>query len=199
VELGLDNEGCRYNECNLGDLITDAILWDTKDEGVQIAFYNGGGIRTGIPEGEISMEQILEVLPFFDTVATMELKGSDIREALEYSVSRAESTQNEGTGRFLQVSGLRFTWNPDLPVGGRITRVEVGNPDGAYTALDDNLTYKVAASDYLRNGGDGYAIFAERAINPYDFGRAVSDILVEYLETYSPVSPSLEGRISKAG
>jgi 5'-nucleotidase len=197
VDLGALNEGCRYAECNLGDLITDAMLWETKDQGMQIAFYNGGGIRTSLPEGEISMEQVLEVLPFFDTVATMGLKGADVREALEYSVSRAESTQNEGTGRFLQVSGLRFNWNPDAGVGSRVTRVEVRNPDGTYTALDDNMVYKVAVTDYLRGGGDGYTIFAERAIDPYDFGRAVSDILVEYLETNSPVSPGLEGRISK--
>jgi len=197
VDLTNPNELSRYEECALGDLITDAMLWETEGQGVQVALYNGGGLRTGIPKGPITMEEVLEVLPFFDTLATLGLKGSDLRQTLEYGVSRAESTQNEGTGRFLQVAGLSFTWDPNKPVGSRVTDVMVRNEEGAFVPLDDETVYKVAATDYLRSGGDGQVILAEKAIDPYDFGRAVSDILVDYLEKFSPVAPKVEGRIKK--
>lgn len=195
VDLVNIDEICRYEECNIGDLVTNAILWATREQNIQIAFYNGGGIRASIPKGKITLQQVLEVLPFFDTIATFQLKGQDIRTALEHSVSRAESPQNEGTGRFLQVAGLVFIWDPTKPVGSRVTDIWVKNPDGSKVALADNETYSVATSNYLRNGGDGFSVFAEKAYEAYDLGTPISDAVVDYLSEFSPVEILPEGRI----
>jgi 5'-nucleotidase/UDP-sugar diphosphatase len=156
---------------------------------------NGGGIRASIAAGDVSLGDVLEVLPFGNMIATFELKGADVWAALENGVSRAENPENEGTGRFPQVAGLRFTWNPDLPVGSRVASVEVKNPDGSYSPIDLNATYKLAANDFMRGGGDDYSVFAEKAINPYDFGPNLDEAVANYITAQSPVAPTVEGRI----
>jgi len=198
VDLDGTEEGCRHNESNLGDLIADALLWEAKPSGAQIAFYNGGGIRSGIQAGTITLAQIFEVLPFTDTMATLNMLGSDLKRLLEYSVSRAEDPRNEGTGRFLQFAGLKFVWDPEAEVGNRVVEINIQNDDGTYTAMDDYQVYKIATSGFLRGGGDGFTILQEDAIDPYDFGRVISDVVTEYISLNSPVSPRVEGRITRA-
>jgi 5'-nucleotidase len=195
VDLNGDRATCRFEECNMGNLITDAVLWKTAAEGTQIAFQNGGGIRASIPAGDVSLGDVLEVLPFGNTIATFELTGADVWAALENGVSRAENPENEGTGRFAQVSGVRYTWNPDLPAGSRVASVEVKNPDGTYSPIDPNAIYKAAANNFIRGGGDDYSVFADNAINPYDYGPTLADAVAEYVAASSPVAPEVEGRI----
>jgi 5'-nucleotidase/UDP-sugar diphosphatase len=198
VDLNGERASCRFEECSMGNLIADAILWKTAPEGTQIVFQNGGGIRASIGTGEVSLGDVLEVLPFGNMIATFELTGADVWAALENGVSRAENPENEGTGRFAQVAGLRYTWNPDLPAGSRVVSVEVQNPDGTYTPLDPNAVYKAAANDFMRGGGDDYSVFAENAINPYDYGPILADAVAEYISAQSPVATAVEGRISQS-
>jgi 5'-nucleotidase len=198
VDLDGDRATCRFEECTMGNLIADAILWKTAAEGTQIVFQNGGGIRASIPAGEVSLGDVLEVLPFGNTVATFKLSGADVWAALENGVSRAENPENEGTGRFAQVAGLRYSWNPDLPVGSRVVSVEVMNPDGTYSSIDPNAIYAVAANNFNRGGGDDYTVFAENAIDPYDYGPVLADAVAEYISAQSPVAPAAEGRISQS-
>jgi len=199
VELTGEEGVTRHNESDLGNLICDAMLWETRHSGIQITLFNGGGIRSGIGQGDISMAEVLEVLPFGDTLATLELRGIDLRDTLEFGVSRAEDPMNEGTGRFLQVAGLKYTWDPSQPVGSRIVEVLVQNEDGSYSPLEDDTLYKIATSDYLRHGHDGFDILLMKAVDPYDFGRVISDILIDYLGEYSPVTPRVDGRVSRVG
>ncbi|MEI6558408.1 MAG: bifunctional metallophosphatase/5'-nucleotidase [Rhodospirillaceae bacterium] len=197
VALVGERSACRFDECNLGNLIADAIVEQTKSQGTQIAIINGGGIRAGIPAGPVTIGQILEVLPFANTISTFDLGGADLRAALEYGVGRAEHPGNEGTGRFPQVSGLRYRWNAAAPVGQRIVAVEVRQPDGAFAPLDPTAIYHIATHDYLRTRGDGYSVFKEKAINAYDGGALVSEALATFIANHTPVAPALEGRISR--
>jgi 5'-nucleotidase/UDP-sugar diphosphatase len=198
VDLDGDRATCRFEECTMGNLIADAILWKTAAEGTQIVFQNGGGIRASIPAGEVSLGDVLEVLPFGNTVATFKLSGADVWSALENGVSRAENPENEGTGRFAQVAGLRYSWNPDLPVGSRVVSVEVMNPDGTYSPIDPSAIYALAANNFTRGGGDDYTMFAENAIDVYDYGPVLADAVAEYISAQSPVAPAVEGRISQS-
>ena len=192
VDLEGTRELVRSQETNLGNLICDAILWKTAAEGTQICFQNGGGIRASIPAGDVTMGQVLEVLPFGNLIATFGLKGSDVWAALENGVSGIE----EGEGRFAQVGGLRYAFDPEQPAGSRTVSVEVQNEDGSYTALDLNAVYQLASNDFMRNGGDDYTMFATNAIDPYDAGAVLADAVAEYIGANSPVSPSVEGRIT---
>ena len=196
VVLDGERETCRFAECNLGDLITDAMVAATQSEGTEIAILNGGGIRSSIAAGAVSWGSVLEVLPFGNTTATFQLSGADVRLALENGVSRAENTENEGTGRFAQVSGLKYTWNPALPAGSRVTSVEVRQADGSYAPIDPARIYHVASNDYMRGGGDGYTVFAEKAIDAYDFGPVLADAVAAYIGGHSPVAPAVEGRVT---
>ncbi len=198
VDLNGERESCRFEECNMGNLITDAILWKTAAEGTQIVLTNGGGIRASIQAGDVSLGDVLEVLPFGNSIATFELTGANVWAALENGVSRAENPENEGTGRFAQVAGLRYTWNPDQPAGARVVSVEVENPDGTYSPIDLAATYKLAANNFIRGGGDDYSMFAENAIDPYDYGPILADVVAEYITANSPVSPAVEGRITQS-
>lgn len=129
-----DRAVCRFAECNLGNLITDAMIAET---GAQIALQNGGGIRANIPDTDtpedialgapmpVTLGEVLTVLPFGNLVSTFELSGADVWAALEHGVSRAENPENEGTGRFPQVAGLRYSWDAAQEVGSRLVSVEV--------------------------------------------------------------------------
>jgi 5'-nucleotidase len=197
VDLEGREEYVRHGESNLGDLICDALMWEAGKNDVDFAIFNGGGIRSGIQQGEITMANVLEVLPFGDTLATFELTGADVLEMFEYGVSRAEDPHNEGTGRFLQVSHAKYTWDVSKPVGERIVELKIDDGTGNYEPVDPEGIYKIVTLLYIREGGDGYEILEERAINPYDFGRNIADILVEYIVMNEPIAPVVEGRITK--
>lgn len=188
---------CRMGECPIGNLVADAMLWAAADRDAQIAFTNGGGIRAGIPAGDISRGRIIEVLPFGNTLSYFEMRGADIKVALENSVSRADNPMGGGTGRFLHVSGLRYTWNPDLPTGARVVKVEARNQHGTFEPIKSDSHYKVVTNSFLRRGGDGYTVFVEKAINPQDDGPTLDEAVAGYIAAYSPVAPQVEGRITR--
>jgi len=196
VALDGDRASCRQRECNLGNLIADAMLWYTREAGSRIAIQNGGGIRTSIPQGMVTFGQILEVLPFSNSVSTMELTGAEVVQALENGVSQAESMENPGTGRFPQVAGIRFTWDAAKPAGERIVSVDVRNADGSFAPIDRAATYMVVTNNFMRNGGDGYAVFSEGR-NPYDSWANIEDALAEYMRHLGSANPQVEGRITR--
>lgn len=187
-----DRANCRAQECQMGNLVSEALLARVKDQGVSIAVYNGGGLRASIDGGEITMGEVLTVLPFQNVVSTFQLTGADIVAALESGVSQIE----EGKGRFPQVAGLRYALDPSVPANsGRVSDVEVRTGE-TWAPIDLAKRYGVVSNDFLRSGGDGYKIFEEKAENAYDFGPSVEDVVAEYLSENSPYSPVLDGRIT---
>lgn len=199
VFLTGDRAVCRVEECNLGNLIADAMRADT---GAQIAFMNGGGIRANIDEGEITLGEVLTVQPFQNLLSTFELSGADVIAALENGVSQlalneAGQVRRDGAaGRFLQVSGLRYTIDPTLEPGSRIVSVEVMNEAGEYEPIDPEAIYSVVSLNFVRTGGDGFSVLNDNAINPYDFGDLDFEVTLDYIEANSPVAPEVEGRIT---
>ncbi len=197
VALDGSSASCRFGECNFGNLITDAMLEATKSHQTTIAIQNGGGIRTSIAVGPITFGQVLEVLPFSNALATFQIAGAEIVAALESGVGRAENPQNDGTGRFPQVAGMRYSFDPSKPVGSRIVKVEVKLPDGAFAPIDPAATYNVVTNDFVRKGGDGYAMFKDKARNAYDAGPNLEDVVAEFIRSRGTVAPALEGRITR--
>ncbi|MFW5641251.1 MAG: bifunctional metallophosphatase/5'-nucleotidase [Roseicyclus sp.] len=188
-----DRSVCRAMECPMGNIVAEAMLDRVEDQGIQIAIANGGGIRASIDEGEITMGEVFTVLPFQNTLATFQLSGAGVMAALENGVSQVE----EGAGRFPQVAGLRFTWDPEAEPGSRIVSAEV-DMDGTWEPLDMEATYGVVSNNFMRNGGDGYAVFAEDAMNAYDFGPGLEEVVATWIGANSPITPATDGRISEA-
>lgn len=201
AQLDGRREVCRVEECVLGNLIADSMRFNS---GAQIALMNGGGIRANIEAGEITFGDVLTVQPFSNLLATFELSGANLIVALENGVSTITVTDGvisrQGlSGRFPQVSGIHYTYDPTQPVGSRIVSVEVEGTDGTFSQIDPDAIYTVAANGFMRTGGDGYIVFAEEAINPYDFGALDFEATVAYLASLGTVSPTLEGRITIVG
>ncbi len=185
-------EVCRAAECAMGNLVADAILDRTKSQGMTIAITNGGGLRASIDGGPVSMGEVLSVLPFQNTVATFQLKGSDLIAALENGLGQIE----EGAGRFPQVSGMKYSFDKSKPAGSRVVSVEVKEGD-AFVPLDPAKTYGIASNNYMRAGGDGYSVFATAGMNAYDFGPNLELVVADYLAAHRPYQPYTDGRITE--
>ena len=189
-----DRNVCRVSECEMGNLVADAQLDRVADQGVTISIANSGGLRASIDEGEITMGEVLTVLPFSNTLATFELSGANIVASLENGVSQIE----EIAGRFPQVAGMKYTFDTSKPVGERVSDVMVQNGD-EWVAIDPDATYGVVTNNYVRNGGDGYTLFATDAVNPYDFGPPLEQVLADYIaELGGTYTPYTDGRITDA-
>lgn len=188
-----DRAVCRVTECAMGNLVADAMLDRVRDQGIQIAIANGGGLRASIDAGEVTMGEVFTVLPFQNTLATFQLTGADVLAALENGVSEVA----EGAGRFPQVAGLRFVWNPAAEAGARIVSAEV-DMGGTWAPLDPVAIYGVVSNNFMRGGGDGYRVFANNALNAYDYGPGLEEVAATYLSQNSPYTPYTDGRIATA-
>jgi 2',3'-cyclic-nucleotide 2'-phosphodiesterase (5'-nucleotidase family) len=193
VNLDGDKKSVRSQESNLGNLITDAMLKKAGSAGADLAIINGGTIRSSIPTGDISLGQVLEVLPFGNYLMVIELSGKQIMAALENGVSQVEQT----AGRFPHVAGIRYTWAPGSPPGSRIALVEIKTPAG-YKPIDLSVIYTVATYDFLYMGGDGYTVFHE-AKRYKNLGFTDYEVLQEYVTDNSPLNIGIEGRIKHLG
>ncbi|MEM8646575.1 MAG: bifunctional UDP-sugar hydrolase/5'-nucleotidase [Pseudomonadota bacterium] len=183
---------CRRMECAMGNLVADAMLERVKGQGVTIALQNSGGLRASIDAGPITMGEVLTVLPFQNTLSTFQITGAQIRAALENGVSQVEGVK----GRFPQVAGLKFTWNSSVEPGqGRVKDVFVQEA-GAWVPLDEAKVYGVVTNNYVRNGGDGYKMFATDAANAYDYGPGIEEVVAEYLIKHGEYTPYVDGRIT---
>ena len=175
-------EHVRSQETNLGNLVTDVIR---ERMGADIAIYNGGGIRASADMGEITLEAAMDILAFQNDVVTLRLTGARLLEALEYAVS----SYPQASGKFLQVSGIRFYFNPDRAAGSRITKVLVGGNE-----LVRNRTYTVATNEFLAAGGDDYSMLAEA--ERIEMGDVHDQAMfIQYIQQNSPLFPTVEGRI----
>jgi 5'-nucleotidase / UDP-sugar diphosphatase len=187
-------ENVRTQETNLGNLITDGMLAKAKtiNPDTVIALQNSGGIRASIDTGDITLGEVLTVMPFGNSLGIMELTGAEIKEALEHSVSAAPTA----SGAFLQVSGLNFTYDSSKPAGERVVSVKVDNGT-ELVDLDESTSYFVATNTFTAKGGDNYDVFKKA----YDDGRVSEpgyidyEMFIDYVKTLDTVSPEVEGRI----
>ncbi len=183
---------CRTQECSMGNLVADAMLDRTRGQGVTIAIQNGGGLRASIDEGEITMGEVLTVLPFQNSIATFQMTGKDLKASIEQGLSEIEEIK----GKFPQVAGLRYTFDKSVaPNEGRLQSIETME-GGAWVPLDDEKVYSVVTNNFMRGGGDGYKLFATNAQNAYDFGPSLEDAVAAYLAANNPYTPVIDGRIT---
>ena len=189
LPAAMGNTECRRGECALGNLVAEAML--ARAPGAEIAITNGGGLRAGLPDGQVTYGDVLTTLPFGNTVATMGLRGADVVAALENGLSQGAGT----AGRFPQVAGIRFVWDPAAPSGSRVRSVEVAQGSG-FMPLDPGRVYRVATNDFMRRGGDGYGMFRDRALDPYDGGVLIEEAVAEVIAAGRGAAATADGRIT---
>ena len=173
----------RSQEVPIGNLISDSMRWAT---GAELALLNSGGIRYHIHAGEITKNDIIEVLPFFNYAVVVEITAAQLWEALENGVSNMP-----GNGRFPQVSGFSFTFDEYAEEGSRVLSVTVDGEELSPT--DTNTTFSLAINDFKAVGGDGYTVFTDLP-RLGEFGTQ-DQILIDYMEFADLAAIAVEGRI----
>ena len=189
VELNGVKAEVRTGETNLGNLITDALVWGAAEAGTKVdaAVTNGGGIRASISKGGITKKDINTVLPFGNTLSIVKVTGAELLEALEASTYCTP----EAIGGFPHVSGIVFTVDtgkvydqgeqyPGSTYYGpkSIQRVSIQSVGGK--AFDPNATYTIATNDFMAAGGDTYYAFKTASVN-YDLGVPMDEVVMEYV------------------
>ena len=190
--------GNRTEETNLGDLITDAMVWTIqKDAGSVkvpaeniVAITNGGGIRAPIAKGDISKNDVNTVLPFGNTVTVVYVTGAEMLEALEASTYCSPTA----IGGFPQFAGMKITLNTFKKYDAReetypgstyygpasINRVTIGSVNGK--PFDPEATYAVITNDFCAGGGDTYYAFANASAQ-FDTGIPMDEAVMDYITT----------------
>ncbi|XP_061724374.1 snake venom 5'-nucleotidase isoform X2 [Cydia pomonella] len=138
----------RRQECNLGNWICDVLLAAT---GADLVLLNSGTFRSDQvhPAGDFTLRDLGAVIPMRDPLVLLEATGADVLQALENSVSQYPSLE----GRFPQVAGISFAFDPTKPVGSRVAEqvVKIGDE-----YLQREQRYRLAVKDYLYKGNDGF-------------------------------------------
>ncbi len=187
--------GNRTGETNLGDLITDAMLWKINEQGGVtvdadkiVALTNGGGIRATIKAGDITKKDINTVLPFGNTLAVVYVTGAELLEALEASTYCSPGA----VGGFPQVSGIDFVISCNKPYDSneetypgstyygpksiqRVTIIDINGQE-----FDPEETYAVVTNNFVAAGGDTYYAFAA-ADSQFDTGFTLDEVVMEYI------------------
>lgn len=190
--------GNRDGETNLGNLITDSMVWTVKksggvtvDEKHIVAVTNGGGIRAAINPGDITKKDVNTVLPFGNTIAVVYITGAELLEALEASTYCVPAST---IGGFPQVAGISYTINsakaydanPETYPGSTyygpktINRVTINSINGE--PFDAKATYAVITNNFCAGGGDTYYAFAS-ATSKFDTGIPLDEALMDYITT----------------
>lgn len=192
VKLNGDRADVRKRETNLGNFISDAYLWATQKYGTQIALMNGGGIRATIQAGTVTNGDTITVQPFGNTVYVMDLSGQEVIAALENGVSDWAN----GAGRFLQVGGMRYSFDPTKPAGSRVLSAEIKQADGTFKAIDPAATYKVVTNNFIANGGDNFAVLKNAKGFRQDTYLTDYVVVNDYFAFVKAANPQVEGRIT---
>ncbi len=158
-----------YNtESLLGAFSTDILRELT---GAEVAFMNAGGLRADLPEGAITLGNVQDAFPFYNTVVTLEMTGAQIREILEQGFTLLRG--------MVQVSGLVAHYDLKRPIGERLLDLEIGGQPA-----EDNRIYRVSTNSFLAEGGDLYETFT-RAKWADEIEKDIAEVVVDYLKKQS--------------
>lgn len=189
VVLNLREIDLRTGETNFGDLVAEAMR---AAVGADVGLVNGGAIRgdrTYDAGASLTRKDILAALPFSNVTVLLELTGADLLAALENGVSKVE----ERAGRFPQIAGMTFVYDPAAPAGNRIVEVTVGGEP-----LEEDKIYRVATNEYVAGGGDGYETMKNGdALIDASAGTLVATSLMNYIAAKKTVAFQVDGRIRK--
>jgi len=181
VDTVLHRQAISERETNFGDFVADVTR---EAAATEVALVNAGGVRADLGPGEITLGDVLTALPFGNEIVVLDVPGATLRAAFELC-----AREKVGEGGFLQVSGVAYEVAP----GGELAEVTVGGE-----ALADDKVYAVAMPDFLAEGGDGYAMFAELE-GGYKTGLVLYDVVASALREGRAVPAEPAGRIRILG
>lgn len=183
----------RLYETNLGSLVADSMAWQaslqlqgTDSENLPVvALQNGGGVRATIKAGDITRGDSINVLPFGNILSFKEITPDILYEALENGVSRVTAQDPQSgkitgiDGRFPQISGMRFEYNPALPSGSRVTAIYLDGSTTPLSRTDSTTPIVLASNDFEIAGGDGYTMLKD--LKHLGEGGSLDIVFADYL------------------
>jgi 2',3'-cyclic-nucleotide 2'-phosphodiesterase (5'-nucleotidase family) len=215
VQAVVDEYTAQLDEALSEEIGTRAVEWDTRRATVRsreeafanfvtdamrelhdadIAFTNGGGIRGDRIYGAdepIIRRDIVENLPFPNTVVKAQMSGSMLRDVLEHALSGLEGV----LGQFLHYSGVEVIFDASRPVGERVVRATVG-----CEPIDDTRMYTFATNDFLLGGGDAFVMLRDaEVLVPGHEGPLMSAFIMDVVQAVGVVDTPVEGRITRIG
>jgi len=158
----------RSGESSLGNLLCRAAMLKTSAD---VSVMNSGGIRAGLPSGNITYKDVLKVSPFGNTICTVNLNGEELRAYLEKAVN-----MERDTGAFAQISGATI-----FLAENKIMRLMVGGEK-----MSGSRKYKLVIPSYIAAGGDGYPELSSHK-SFVDTGFVDADVLKNYISKNSPL------------
>jgi 5'-nucleotidase/UDP-sugar diphosphatase len=162
-----------------------------------VALQNAGGVRIGVPAGDISYDTAYKVLPFANTLVELEMTGAEILATLEDGVSNwfdaAASGFRGSDGSHPYAAGLRWSLNLDAPKGQRFTAVEVRDrASGRWAPIDSARKYVLVTNDFIASGRDGYVtlgkVWADKS-RSVDTGLYYTQTFVEAITRARTLAP----------
>ncbi|MCW5940068.1 MAG: 5'-nucleotidase C-terminal domain-containing protein [Fimbriimonadaceae bacterium] len=165
----------------MADLITDAMLEATRQNGSVVAFMNSGGVRAGFEAGPVTYGQLINVQPFANTLVVADLTGEEILAALQ-------------SGKLFVSAGSSFTLDRKQPEGRQVRDVVIaGEP------LVMDRFYRTTWNSFVAGGGDGIVQVRDSSRYKYDTGMIDVDAFIAWVKARSPLAPKAEGRIKVVG
>ncbi|MBV8856241.1 MAG: bifunctional metallophosphatase/5'-nucleotidase [Acidobacteria bacterium] len=189
VPLDARSATSRSEETNVADFVADSFR---RAAGADVSLVNGGSIRADdvLPAGDLTVRDVLSILPFGNDLAVIEVTGDVLLQALEHGVSL--TAPGAQPGPFPQVSGIRFSFDASKPPGTRVSDVTVnGKP------LDPQKTYTLVTTSFVAGGGDQYAMFKGRPAVPLRQKLTDSGVLRQAIEDAKTIAPRTDGRIRR--
>ncbi|GBG30915.1 5'-nucleotidase [Hondaea fermentalgiana] len=206
IALNGERSSVRYGETNLGNMICDAILSNVDTEefqeaygAVELCVINGGGVRASIPAGNITVEHVLTVLPFGNTISVIRITGRALYIALEGAIARV----GEGEGEFPQIgAGMNLVYNSSVATtcgsddakpacsianDSEINRIISIELNGELIENSEENTYLLVTNSYIASGKDGYVAFGESEM-VFEYGDVMADAFQEYIEAKTPIT-----------
>lgn len=189
VQLQGERNDVRTRETNLGNAIADAMeaySVNGFDAAGDFAVTNGGGIRASI-EGnkDVTIGDIIKVLPFGNTITQINVKGTDVKAMFEHALSapvveKDGKTGLDANGAFLHISkSIKVHYDMTKPAGERVYAIEVFNKKtNKFEPLNYTKTYKVVTNDFLAVGGDGYTMLG----GPREEGPSLDAVVRQYFK-----------------
>ena len=164
-------------ESSLGCFIADIIREAGKAD---IGFENAGGIRADIPAGTVTNGNVLDAVPFFNTLSVLQMNGKQIKEVLEQGFSLERG--------MMQVSGLTAWYDMSQPIGQRLVKLNIGNEPSV-----DEKMYTVATNSFVADGGDLYATFHD--LKKTNTEKPFSSFVMDYIRNKKQITAPVMGRL----
>ncbi|KAG0284280.1 hypothetical protein BGZ96_011347 [Linnemannia gamsii] len=199
-----DQGSCKQKECTMGNLVADAMLQvartpilngsDESRPWTDFAFINSGGIRSGLPLGNITIEMIMTTSPFGNGLVQTQLTGSEILNMLEaVSAGRYKKSQRLVTSN-IQLSGLRFVHDSSRPLDQtHLIEAEYQDHNLVWRQIKKTAVYNVVTLDFILKGGDN--ILEPKSERKEIVLELLDSALMDYIESKGKISPYLDGRI----